>query len=439
MNDGSNGFFAFLFTSRTISKKAGSDFQSVTPVTVPLGCPPLRVGTLDGRKALGRRCRRLIACSSLGMSRPTQARMRGLCRVARGTANTDRHASPLVPDFENRRRPLLRPCRLRSSDVQWHRTPLIGLAVTGGSMKRQRNDGIRKVCRCPRRSWSKCPHPWHFSYKWDGTHYRFSLDRHLGRRVESKTEAKAEAERLKGEIRAGRFGPQAVPDRMRLCDLLDQYHAQHVEPHRPTTAKDERYRINFTTRTLIPRPNGSRVAFGGLDARELTTGDVELFIADRLKNGKGSARGRVSINRNLALLRAAYNWGIRKDYVERTPFKVGTVSAIRFFRETPRQRRLESGEEERLLAACSPHLRSVLVAALETCCRIGELLSLQCVRCAGSRTKSISLPRRRKHTEHDSSLCRNVSRRNYKCGNMPPMERCCLPTPTCLAMSLASE
>ncbi len=164
-----------------------------------------------------------------------------------------------------------------------------------------------------------------------------------------------------------------------------------------------------------------------------------LFIAERLKNGKGSAVGRVSINRNLALLRAAYNWGIRKGYVERTPFKVGTVSAISFFRETPRQRRLESGEEERLLAACSPHLRSLLVAALETCCRIGELLSLQWRQVRWEQNEIYLPAQRRKRTERDFCLCRNVSRQNYKCGNMPPMERCYLPMPTCSAMSLASE
>src|SRR5437773_13797 len=27
-----------------------------------------------------------------------------------------------------------------------------------------RNDGLRKVCRCGRHKWTKCPHPWHFSF-----------------------------------------------------------------------------------------------------------------------------------------------------------------------------------------------------------------------------------------------------------------------------------
>lgn len=42
-----------------------------------------------------------------------------------------------------------------------------------------------------------------------------------------------------------------------------------------------------------------------------------------------------------------------------------------------RRRRLERNEEERLLATASPHLFALIVAALETGCRVGELLSLQ--------------------------------------------------------------
>ena len=72
-----------------------------------------------------------------------------------------------------------------------------------------------------------------------------------------------------------------------------------------------------------------------------------------------------------------FNWAVLKGYVERTPFKVGSVTAVRMLKETPRHRRLEPGEEERLLVEASPHLRALIVAALETCCRQGELLSLQ--------------------------------------------------------------
>ena len=75
-----------------------------------------------------------------------------------------------------------------------------------------RNEGLRKVCRCGRKRWSKCPHPWHFSFQWEGEHYRFSLERHVGRKL-TKAEAEAEAERLRTAIRAGEF--QAAQERAR--------------------------------------------------------------------------------------------------------------------------------------------------------------------------------------------------------------------------------
>jgi hypothetical protein len=77
-------------------------------------------------------------------------------------------------------------------------------------VSRQRNDGLRKVCGCPRRIWAKCSHPWHFNFKWKDQHYRFSLDRHAQKHIESKTDAEALADELRTQIRAGRFG-QPLP------------------------------------------------------------------------------------------------------------------------------------------------------------------------------------------------------------------------------------
>jgi len=82
-----------------------------------------------------------------------------------------------------------------------------------------------------------------------------------------------------------------------------------------------------------------------------------------------------------------FNWGIRKGYLERTPFKIGTESAITLEKEIPRARRFEHEDDEQtLLDAADPHLRGVVVALLDTACRVGEVLSLQ--------WKDVSLDRR---------------------------------------------
>jgi integrase len=89
--------------------------------------------------------------------------------------------------------------------------------------------------------------------------------------------------------------------------------------------------------------------------------------------------GEVGINRLLARFRHVFTWAIKKGHITETPFKRHGVVVIDFETkaETARTRRLEPGEEERLLTHASPHLRALIVAALSTGCRKGELLSLQ--------------------------------------------------------------
>jgi integrase len=74
---------------------------------------------------------------------------------------------------------------------------------------RLRHHGLRKRCRCRRKDWPKCAHAWHLNYQpRGGTHYRVSLDRVLGRHVDSKSEAEIEARNIRTAIDAGTFRPK---------------------------------------------------------------------------------------------------------------------------------------------------------------------------------------------------------------------------------------
>lgn len=108
--------------------------------------------------------------------------------------------------------------------------------------ERQDRDGVRKLCGC--RAWTKCSDPWHFSFQHGGFHYRFSLDRVVGRlvqvtkkgkavwtrdlaslgtRITSKTEALAEADRLRTAIRDGAFTAPPAPPQQPSTETLEAY------------------------------------------------------------------------------------------------------------------------------------------------------------------------------------------------------------------------
>lgn len=108
--------------------------------------------------------------------------------------------------------------------------------------------------------------------------------------------------------------------------------------------------------------------------RKITTGDVEAFRDARKAEGLSA----VTVNHDLKLLRKMFNWGIRRELVEKTPFKIGTESAISLDQEIPRNWRFaDEDDERRLLNACDSHLGGVVLALLDTACRVGEILSLQ--------------------------------------------------------------
>jgi integrase len=112
------------------------------------------------------------------------------------------------------------------------------------------------------------------------------------------------------------------------------------------------------------------VRFGTKPFTAITGDDVEQFLFD-LK-----ARGRAASTRNqyLQLVKSLFRWATKKGYIAPNPI---AASEVRREKIAKRSRRLQVGEEAALLAACNPILWRLVVGALETCCRAGELLKLQ--------------------------------------------------------------
>lgn len=122
--------------------------------------------------------------------------------------------------------------------------------------------------------------------------------------------------------------------------------------------------------------------FGNRRVKTITFADLETYKKHRLESEtrKGGERSIASVNRELALLRSVFGLANQSGWLTRSPFEQGKA-IISTAVETKRERILTREEEERLLAVCEcrerRHIRPVIIAALDTGARRGELLSLR--------------------------------------------------------------
>ena len=148
-----------------------------------------------------------------------------------------------------------------------------------------------------------------------------------------------------------------------------EWGGQHV---RRVTAKIASYHLAIIRQIAVPAAHGKTVRLESKPFTAVTTTDVKAVQAAR------RSHGAVGCNRLMARLRHLFNWAVGEGMIDHNPFKRGEVTLVKLDvrAETERTRRLENDEEGRLLQHASPHLRALIVAALSTGCRLGELLSL---------------------------------------------------------------
>jgi integrase len=271
-------------------------------------------------------------------------------------------------------------------------------------MPRRTHDGLKKRCRCAARQRTKCRHPWHFSFHWHGREYRYSLDVIARARNELAPRGRGEAEafrdRLRDEIRTGEFvdpttGPSTPPAGqapdpiapLTFGDICDHYLKGHVRTptRRPRARREIETLIALARRAEIPGAHNSTIRLEQRPIAAVTKADIEAVrewrrrVQAARQDRLGAKGGEVGTNRLLSRLRHVFSWSVAEGYLTETPFTRGSVTVVKLEAtvEGPRTRRLEAGTQAALLQHADPHLRAVLMAALSTGCRVGELLSLQ--------------------------------------------------------------
>jgi integrase len=232
--------------------------------------------------------------------------------------------------------------------------------------------GLYKLCEHKGRNRDRCEHPWWGSFRG----VRVSLTKWANREIRSKAEAGAVLDEMRMALRARTFdarglaAPKVGP--MTFRQLAEIHREQHVIPKRLAMGKN----YTWSVKPFVDR-------FGDRALVDIRTADVQDFIADLRKPRAVHRRGvRVlspsAVNRIVDLLRHMLNWAVGREYITSTPSKRGSESLIKKFQEdNVRRRRIDEEEEGALLANAPTHIQALIVAAIDTGMRSGEMLALR--------------------------------------------------------------
>lgn len=160
------------------------------------------------------------------------------------------------------------------------------------------------------------------------------------------------------EVAEGKYLDKKKEDRIKFEDFAKEYLDLHSKTNNKTWQKFDTSIINSLNKFFL-----------GKYLDEITPHMVERFKSDRMKDVTPA-----TINRNLAVLRSMFNkaitWG---KFTGTSPLRT-----IKSFKENnQRLRFLEQDEINKLLSVCNKTLRSIVVVALNTGMRRGEILGLK--------------------------------------------------------------
>jgi integrase len=131
----------------------------------------------------------------------------------------------------------------------------------------------------------------------------------------------------------------------------------------------ERQRSFNSKRRLILQVVG---VFGNLPLRNFSTKLIEQYQTEKLQIGNRPA----TVNRHLALIKHMFTKAVEWDMVEDEALK--RVRRVKLLQENNRRLRFLSKEECReLINACSPEIKPIVITALNTGMRKGEILGLK--------------------------------------------------------------
>jgi integrase len=193
---------------------------------------------------------------------------------------------------------------------------------------------------------------WWMSFSYQGRQIRRSTettDKKLAQRILDK---------VKGEIAEGKWFEKLPGEDRTFKEMMDKYMAEHSIPNKVSHDRDKRSLLH-----LMP-------FFGDLLISEITPMRINEYKVTRRLEGATPA----TINRELALMKHAYSIAIREwEWIQENPVKKVNMEK----ENNKRDRWLLPDEEKKLLEASPEWLKEIIIFALNTGMRLGEILSLR--------------------------------------------------------------
>jgi len=174
---------------------------------------------------------------------------------------------------------------------------------------------------------------------------------------ENRKLAERVLQKRKVQITEGKFFEIERTKKVKLADLSKTFLESYSKPNKASWRDDEIHLRRFCA------------FFGNVCIDEITPLRVEEFKRWRLEQEVTPS----TVNRGLEVLRRMLYKAIEWGYLKENPFK-----KVKLYKTDNRRLRfLEKEEIERLLKASAPHIERIILFALNTGMRMGEIFDLQ--------------------------------------------------------------
>ncbi|HXT69382.1 MAG TPA: site-specific integrase [Vicinamibacterales bacterium] len=234
----------------------------------------------------------------------------------------------------------------------------------------KRNYEVAKRCHCADQR--TCGHHWWLRVFSNGKRQRVDLTALFPNESVEVAAAKAKEMARRGAIVDGELN-RGNDSRLTVADVAKRYVAAR--------GGRKHYYLDGLLSVRVPAGNGTVATLGSKPVDDVTASDIKAAVAvwrARKRTLAGARKGQVAERHLLQSGRHLFNWALQEGLATRSPFySLQGVPIIHVKASKSRRRRLEEGEEERILKAADDYVRDFFMAMIETGCRPGELRTLQ--------------------------------------------------------------